>query len=220
MSSPNRCIVKLGPIGELMKRLSYIFLFLFINQAEALIYEIGLDFSYDKQIYGNNRLNSQTSRTYSGGVSTYLFETTALDLNYSSSKDITTQNEVYDAGGGFDLVGQQNRVETNVYGIGVKQMLLPRKYRLMPLVSVGYARQFITYETDLTLENRATDIRTSGSSGESKARVDSMFGAFILQYKMTDRLSIKGSVKTIFPSADWNKARDNIKYAFGISWIF
>lgn len=195
-------------------------LFFITSCAQALIYEIGLDFSYDKQIYGNNRLNSQTSRTYSGGVSTYLFETTALDLNFSSSKDITTQNEVYDAGGGFDLVSQQNRVETKVYGIGIKQMLLPRKFRLMPLVSVGYARQFIAYETDLTLENRATDTKTSGSSGESKSRVDSMFGAFILQYRMTDRLSIKGSVKTIFPSADWNKARDNVKYAFGISWIF
>ena len=188
--------------------------------AHALVYEIGLDFSYDKQIYGSNRLNSNVSRSYSAGVSTYLFELTAIDFNISSSKDSTTQNERYDAGGGYDLVSQQNRMETDVYGIGIKQMLMPRKYRLSPMISVGYARQFLNYTTDITLENRASSVRTSGSSGTSKDRVDSMFGAFILQYRVTDRLSFKGTAKTLFPAVEWNKARDNIKYSVGISWIF
>jgi hypothetical protein len=47
-----------------------------------------------------------------------------------------------------------------------------------------------------------------------------MFGAFILQFKMTDRLSLKGSVKTLIPALAFNKAKDNLKYLVGFSWIF
>ncbi len=198
-----------------------IFLFLInVTNIYALIYEIGADFNYDRMVYGSNRQNSTVSKSYSAGLSTYLFELTALDLNYSITKETTSLNDTYDVGSGVDLTNQLQTSESKVYGVGIKQMLLPRKYRLMPLISVGYAKQFMEYKTDITLQNRTTKATTTGTAGSATTRVDSMFGAFILQYKMTEQFSLKASVKTLFPAGDWNKARDNVKYAFGFSCFF
>ncbi len=216
--SKNHCF-KLKLPSALLKLLCLSICALSFQSTFALYYEVNADFGYDKQIYGANRLNSSVSRSYAGGLSTYVFEQTALDLSYTHSTDITTQNERYYAGSGYDLVSQQNIVETNVYGIGIKQMLFPRKFSIVPLISVGYARQFLSYHTDLTLENQTSGVRASGTSGVSKSRVDSMFGAFILQIKISDRLSIKGTVKTLFEAGEWNKARDNVKYTLGFSVI-
>lgn len=186
----------------------------------AIVNEVAFDFGYDRQIYGTERQNSTVTRTYSGALSTYIFDYTAIDLNASRSTDITTENERYNVTSGIDLVGQQNRVTSNVYGVGIKQMFAPRNARLIPGLSIGYAKQFLDYQSDLTVENTTNKVRTTISGGTKKQRIDSVFGTLSLQLRMTERLSIKGSVKTLFPAFEFNKARDNVKYAFGFSWVF
>jgi len=187
----------------------------------AMIYELDLDFGYDKQIYGTNRENSIVSRSYSAGVSAYVFSTTAIDFNYSYSKDITTNNDQYNISGyTVDHVSDQSRVTTTVYGIGLKQMLAPKGSWIMPLISFGYAREFVTSQSDATYKNTATDVLFVYNSLDSKQIQNSVFGSFILQFHLTDALSLKGSIKTLFPAFDYNKARDNIKYSFGFSWLF
>jgi hypothetical protein len=47
-----------------------------------------------------------------------------------------------------------------------------------------------------------------------------MFGAFTLQLRLTERFSLKGSVKSLFPAFEFNKAKDNLKYLVGFSWVF
>ncbi len=46
---------------------------LFSNLTFAIVNEIGFDFGYDIQKYGSNRQNSIVSRSYSGGISSYIF---------------------------------------------------------------------------------------------------------------------------------------------------
>lgn len=186
----------------------------------AIVNEIAFDFGYDRQIYGLKRQNSTVNRTYSAGLSTYIFDYTAIDLNASRSQDITTENERYGVATGIDVVGQQNRVTSNVYGIGIKQMFAPRTARLIPGLSLGYAKQFINYQSDLTIENTASGARSTISAGKTKQRIDSVFGTLSLQLRMTERLSLKASVKTLFPAFELDKARDNVKYAIGFSWVF
>lgn len=182
--------------------------------------EFDFDFGYDKQIYGVSRQNSVVSRNYSVGISSYLFDLTALDLNASSAQDTTSQNDRYTVANSIDVISQQNRVKTNVFGIGLKQMLAGRGSTVTPIISAGYAREFITSSGDITVENTSTLAQAKYNLTESKQRFNSVFGSFILQVKLTERFSLKGSVKTLFPAFDFNKAKNNIKYLVGFAWIF
>jgi uncharacterized protein YgiM (DUF1202 family) len=184
------------------------------------VFEFDFDFGYDKQIYGAQRQNSVVSRNYSVGVSSYLFDLTALDLNVSSTRDTTSQNDRYTVATAVDVISQQNRVQTNVFGLGLKQMLAGRGARITPVISAGYAREFVTSSGDITVENTTSLVQSKFNLKESKQRYNSVFGAFTLQIKLTERFSLKGSVKTLFPAFEFNKARDNIKYLFGFSWVF
>ena len=195
-------------------------IFFICNNASAIVNEIAFDFGYDRQIYGLERQNSNVTRTYSGALATYIFDYTAIDLNASTSQEITTENERYLITSGLDLVGQQNRVNSRVFGIGIKQMFAPRTSRIVPGISIGYAKQFLEYQSDLTILNTTTDVRTTVSGGTTKQRVDSVFGTFSLQLRLTERLSLKASIKTLFPSFEMDKARDNVKFAAGFSWVF
>jgi hypothetical protein len=201
------------------KYLPFLFIFISFNAA-AIVNEIAFDFGYDRQIYGLERQNSNVTRTYSGALATYIFDYTAIDLNASTSQEITTENQRYAITTGLDLVGQQNRVYSRVFGVGIKQMFAPRTSRIIPGISIGYAKQFLEYQSDLTILNTTNNVRTIVSGGTTKQRVDSVFGTFSLQLRLTERLSLKASIKTLFPSFEMDKARDNVKFAAGFSWVF
>lgn len=203
------------------KNVTFLILFLLLPFSTfAIVNEVAFDFGYDRQIYGLERQNSNVTRTYSGGISTYIFDYTAIDLNASRSEEITTENDRYRIVTGYDLIGRQNTVTSKVFGIGIKQMLAPRNAFLIPGISIGYASQFLDYNSELTVQNTTTLVNETVSGGTTKQRVNSVFGTFSLQLKMTERLSLKGSVKTLFPAFEFNKARDNVKFAFGFSWVF
>jgi len=186
----------------------------------AGVYELDFDFGYDRQNYGANRQNSVVSRNYSYGLSLYLFDLTAIDLNVSNTSDTTSQNDRYTVATGVDVIAQQNRVQTDVYGVSLKQMLVGRGSRLIPTISLGYAREFVTSSGDITVENTVTKAQTVFNLTESKQRYNSVFGSFALQIKLTERFSLKASVRTLFPAFEFNKAKDNLKYLAGFSWIF
>ncbi len=205
-----------------MQTLRYIIFALLLIPIKSFagIYELDFDFGYDRQNYGVNRQNSVVSRNYSYGFSLYLFDLTAIDLNVSNTSDITTQNDRYTVATGVDVIAQQNRVQTDVYGVSLKQMLTGRGSRIVPTISLGYAREFVTSSGDITVENTITKAQTVFNLTESKQRYNSVFGSFALQIKLTERFSLKASVRTLFPAFELNKAKDNLKYLAGFSWIF
>jgi hypothetical protein len=182
--------------------------------------ELDFDFGYDKQLYGAQRQNSVVSRNYSLGLSTYLFQLTALDFNVSSTQETSSQNDRYGIATGLDVVAAQNRVLTNVFGVGLKQVFASRGSRIVPVISCGYARQFVTSGGDISVQDTNSLVISKFDLKESKQRYNSVFGAFILQIKLTEQFSLKGSVKTLFPAFDFDKARDNIKYSVGFAWYF
>lgn len=203
-----------------MKNLLFLMLAIFPISSFAIVNEVAFDFGYDRTVYGTTRQNNTVTRSYSGVLSTYVFDYTAIDLSASRTQDITSENERYTVATGIDLIGQQNRVRSSVYGIGIKQMFAPRSARLIPGISMGYAKQFLDYQSDVTVEDTSSKIQLKINNGTKKQRIDSVFGTFSLQLKMTERLSLKGSVKTLFPAFELDKARDNVKYAIGFSWVF
>lgn len=138
----------------------------------AIVNEIAFDFGYDRTKYGLQRQNSTVTRSYSGSLSTYIFDYTAIDISASKTSDITSENEVFSVASGVEVIGQQNRVNSNVYGIGIKQMFAPRTARLIPGVPLGYAKQFVNYDSDLTVRDTASGT-TLTNGGTKKQRIDS-----------------------------------------------
>ncbi len=194
--------------------------FLQASQAHALM-ELGADFGYDRQIYGQDRQNKLANRTYSGVLAWYIFSTTALELNFTKNEQIITENNnVPIQGSTLRVKNTQNTVETGIYGVGIRQALLPQGYRLRPMISAGYARQFVESFTDYTIEDTSTGNIITFTDGPFKRRDDSVFAAFMLQWQLTRAFAIKGSIRTVFPAFNYNSARDNLKYLAGFSLFF
>lgn len=204
----------------------FLFLFLFvslslINEAHAIIYEVGGNFGYDKQVYGTNRENSVTGRTYSGSLAFYLFQYTALELTYSENdrRTMETRNLAIE-GTDFSLVSASNKVKSYYYGIGFRQQLGPKRAFLVPLISIGYAKQFIEGTSEFTYENDNNGMIISQKFEDPRQRIDSVFATFSLKLSLTRTISLNGTIKTVFKAFEIDRARDNMRYTAGLSWIF
>lgn len=196
---------------------------IFSNDAFALI-EIGGSVGYDRQVYGATRQNNLTSRTYSGSLAVYLWEFTAIELNAARTDETNTSNDitsVLDSNGaasGVSVSKQLNIIKTEVYGIGIRQALASRKARIRPMISFGYARQFIKDRTDFTFQDDATLTQVISAGQEAKTREDSVFATITLQFVLLRGLSLNASVKTVFPAFEFDQAKDDMKYLVGFSW--
>ncbi|MFN8371129.1 MAG: hypothetical protein U0T83_10975 [Bacteriovoracaceae bacterium] len=199
------------------KKLLLILFLLLISTASYAV-EVGGSFSYFRRIYGDNLESSYVSRTYSGSVGFYLFMGTGLEFNYSRSQDYITENQDVPVATNLTITSTQQRTITDIYGIGVKQALLPRGSFIMPVISLGYAKQFKRGEIDYTLDNNGTPVTLHYLTEHS--RIDSMFASFRLQINLFKRLSINGSVDTVFKASEYKEAKNYLKYSAGFSVYF
>ena len=172
-----------------------------------------------KQAYGNDRQNRLKETSIGATIALYLFDLTALELNYNESETVTTEYNNVDIDSTFTLLNQKNRVFVYSYGVGLRQLLAPKKSRFRPSISLGYARQFLKNNTVATFRNQSTLQDFSSTSATSKSRDDSVFGTFALDFRLTQAFGLRGSVNTIFKAFELDRANDNIKYMFGFSWF-
>lgn len=200
-------------------RLFPIFIFFLSVSAHAAV-EIGADFNYEKQVYGTTRQNSQRQRLYSASMAFYLFKLTGIELNYAVSKQIITENSETDIGSNLTITSIQNTIDSEVYGIGIRQALASRKATIMPMISVGFAQQITQTQTLYNVRDESSSATTTVLDLEPKRVDDSVFAVIALRVQLTKGLGIKGSVKTIFPAFETEQAQDNLKYTAGLSWIF
>lgn len=203
-----------------LRKYSILFLLSFLIQSSAWsLIEINGDYGLSKQVYGANRNNEIESKTIGGAVALYLYDKTAIELNYSQTETITEERtELPIDGTTFNAIGQTNKVLIYSYGIGIRQAFASRKARFKPSVSLGYARQFIRDTTDARFQNTVDGSIISVSDAVNKLRDDSVFGSFALEMRITRRISLRGSVRTTFKAFDFDRAQDNVRYMIGFSW--
>ena len=182
------------------------------------IVEVNGEYGLSTQKYGITRENKIQSTTIGGAMAVYLFDTTAIELNYGQTETITSETDVLTIDSTYDLIGQRNNVLIYSYGIGIRQAFASRRSRFRPSLSIGYARQFIRDSTAATFRNKDTNTSFIVNGTTSKRRDDSVFGSFNLELRLTQRVSLRGSVKTIFKAFEFNRAQDNIRYLVGFSW--
>ncbi|PIK16568.1 autotransporter domain-containing protein [Halobacteriovorax sp. JY17] len=201
-------------------KISTILLTLLLSLNSYAMIELGMDFSYDKDVFGTNRDSKNTSRTWSGSIATYLWQYTALEINYMENSDKTVINETvtYDDLD-ISILGQQTNIETKSYGLGLRQSFASRKALIQPSISLGYARTFKRTQTNYTVRSDISGNSFTSVSPEIKQRQDSMFGTFSLKFRLTQRLSLRGSIQTYIRAFDWNSAKDDLRYTAGFTWL-
>lgn len=200
------------------KKVFFILALLLAKSSFALI-EINGEYGLSTQRYGSERTNEIKSTTFGGAIALYLFDTTAIEVNYSQTETITQENNLISIDSTFDLVSQENNVLVYSYGIGIRQAFASRKARFRPSLSLGYARQFIRDTTRASFRNNTTGTIFDVSENPTKLRDDSVFGSFNLELRLTQRVSLRGSIKTIFKAFEFNRAQDNVRYLVGFSWF-
>ena len=191
---------------------------LFCSRALAVT-EFDFEFGYDKQVFGTERENKSTSRSYSGSIAFYFLSMTAIEFNYSHTDDETIN--VYDiSDGSIVLESQSDSVTSTTQGIGLRQAFASRKSFLIPTLSIGWARQKYVDSSETTYTSVSTGQRILIRDDEEVIEYDSVFAAFALKVRLTKRLSLKGSVNTVFQAFEFNEAKDQLSYRAGLSWIF
>ncbi|MCF8060328.1 MAG: hypothetical protein K9K67_13585 [Bacteriovoracaceae bacterium] len=201
-----------------MKKGLIFLIFFFIFPSGHALIELNGEYGVSTQKYGANRDNEIEATTIGGSVALYLFDLTAIELNYSQTETVTSETNVLTIDSTYDLIGQENNVLVYSYGIGIRQAFASRKARFRPSMSLGYARQFIRDTTQATFRNNITGNTFIVNDDVTKLRDDSVFGSFNLELRLTNTVSLRGSVKTIFRAFDFDKAQDNIRYLLGFSW--
>jgi hypothetical protein len=195
-----------------------VLLLLPLTELLALV-ELGGTYSYQRQRFGDGRQNSVTSKTYHGSMAIYLFNLTAIELNYSETEDIAEQNDnipITDTT--ISVTKNSNIVRTTVYGIGIKQALASRKAFLRPTISFGYAKMFAVDGTDYTFYDSSNGNTILYRADRDRKRDESVFAEFALQIRLSSRFALKGSVKTVYPAFKGGLAKDNMKYLAGFTW--
>jgi hypothetical protein len=131
-----------------MNRIIFTLLFFFTYLPTSWgVVEFGLNAGYDKQIFGSERMSSITSLTYSGSLAFYFWKNVAFELNYSQTEDKTTQVYDKDLTQDVSILRLENRIFTKVYGAGFRVSLGSKRSRIVPMLSMGYAKQFIEDNT-------------------------------------------------------------------------
>lgn len=181
--------------------------------------ELGLNYGYSKQVYGADREVTLLMRKYSGSLAIYIWGgVTGLELNYSDNQDILTDESDVDLGNNTEISSVRKRTRRKIYGAGLRQAFAGQKSFLIPVLSVGYAKQFEREMTTYTVISNGE--RTIIDAEETKRRYDSMFGTFMLKIRLSRFFSISGSAKTYFRAFEFNEAKYNISYSAGLVWIF
>ncbi|MBT7608139.1 MAG: hypothetical protein HN576_00180 [Bacteriovoracaceae bacterium] len=195
------------------------FTFLIYSSSAFALMELSGSFSYDRTVYGTKRQNKSIDRTWAGTIALFLYNYTAIELNYSYNDEIITENEIIPVDGfNLNLISTQSKVHNEVFGVGIRQVFTGKNATIKPSLSLGYAKQFITSTSSATYQDTSNSDLFLFHADPSKLRVDSVFGTFSLQIRISGRLSLKGSVNTLFPASDINQAKDNLKYSVGFSW--
>lgn len=185
------------------------------------ITELSGSFGYQKNVFGENKESDIVTRSYSASVAFYFWTRTAVEFNFFHNREDTTNRSAIPVSGTDVEVREiNNQVTTDVYGIGLRQSLSPRDAIIKPLISLGYAKQFVSDVTEYTFYDTDTNEQFKFNDGETKSKEDSVFATFSLELQITHGLSLRGSVRSVFPAFEFERADENLKYMAGFTWMF
>ena len=162
--------------------------------------------------------SAQTKSTgYTANWAWYIWEYTALEFNFSHTTERLIDNrQVSD--GSITIISVDSTVITQVQGVGIRQSFASRKSRIIPSLSIGYAKYTTSGSSTYTLNDGTTEVDLKIQ--QDQVVFSSSYAAFSLRFKITDLMGLTVSAKTIMPDFETDQAENNVTYSAGLSWIF
>jgi len=160
-----------------------------------------------------------TNSGYTVNWAWYMWEYTALELNYSHFTERLVDDRALSASdGSFTILETDATVITEVAGAGIRQSFANRKSAIIPSLSIGYAK----YTTSAT---KTTKVDIGGTVYEvndeqEKEVFSSSYASFSLRFRFTQLMGFTLAAKTIMPDFETKEAENNVTYSAGFSWIF
>ncbi len=160
-----------------------------------------------------------TSEGYSVNWAWYIWEYTALELNYSS----TTERLIDDRGavssdGTFTILEVDSTVLTQVSGVGIRQSFASRKSRIIPSIAIGYAKYTTSGTTKYSLDQ--SGVEYTFKKEQDKVVYSSSYASFSLRFRITQLMGLTLAAKTVMPDFETSEAQNNVTYSAGFSWMF
>lgn len=167
---------------------------------------------------------AQTTVTgYSLNWAWFMWEYTALEINYSSStqsilddREITTSDA--STGDPVTIKEQDNTVMTEVAGVGIRQAFASRKSRIIPTLAIGYASFTTSGTTRFIIDYNGAEGMVE--SEQEKEVFSSSYASFSLRFRLTQLMGLTLAARTVMPDFETQQASNNMTYSAGLSWIF
>ena len=160
-----------------------------------------------------------TTEGYSAAWAWYIWEYTAVELNYSRSNNRVKDNrETATADATITIISVDSNVITTVSGVGIRQSFAHRKARFIPSISIGFAEFVTTGDTVYEIDNNGTPHRLTLERDTQKQ--SSSYATIQLRIRLTELMGISLAAKTVMPEFDTSKAENNVTYSAGFSWVF
>lgn len=211
--------------------MKFLFVLLIFCQSAMAYVDLNLSYTYSvRRVEGvETEANpdpgsAQTTSTgYIFNWAWFMWEYTALELNYSSTtqrlldnREITTT----DAGTGdpVTIKEQDNTVITEVAGVGIRQAFASRKSRIIPTLAIGYATYTTSGSTKFVIDYNG--IQGTVDSEQEKEVFSSSYASFSLRFRLTQLMGLTIAAKTVMPEFETDQASNNMTYSAGLSWIF
>ncbi len=215
-----------------MKKLLFIFISFISFSAQAYV-DLSLNYNFtQRKIDGASQVDQlsdpgqavTTTEGWSVNWGWYIWAFTALELNYSQSKERLVDDRQTGTDNDSLVIKQiDSLVETEVMGIGLRQSFAGRKSLFIPSLAVGYARLTQSGKTSYLIEQ--DDGAGSATEDEltlnrDKEVFNSSYITASLRIRFTELIGLSLSAKSVMPDFETSKAGDNLTYSAGFSWVF
>ena len=205
-------------------------LLLFILSGSSIAY-VDLNLSYTHSVRKIEGVETDLNPEPGSAISTtdgyvvnwawYMWEYTALELNYSRTSQNTLDDREVTTTSGADTIlikEKDSTIITEVSGVGIRQSFANRKAAIIPSLSIGYAKYTTSGSDKYKLE--VTGVEYNIEAVQDKEVFSSSYASFSLRFRFTQLVGLTLSAKTVMPDFETKEAKNNMTYSAGFSWIF
>lgn len=203
---------------------------LLISTSSAYSYvDLNLSYSYTKRRVEGVDASGKSDPDFGEALSTtsgyyinwawYMWEYTALELNYSESDEkLKDDRQVVDSSSGLTIKEVNSLIKTTVQGIGIRQSFANRKAAFIPSLAIGYARLTTSGNTKYIVNESGTDYTLTYT--RDKEVFNSSYVTLSLAIRITQLIRLTLTGKAVMPDMDTTQAENNLTYSAGFSWMF
>lgn len=212
----------------MQKMIVCLLLTMFTTSIAHAYVDMGLHYSYTSrriegaEIVGSDKDPGEAITTTQGqGINWawYMWEYTALELNYSQSTERLVDNrETSTDDASITIKEIDSTVISTVQGAGIRQALAGRKSTFIPSISIGFAKLTVSGKTSYTLDVSGTEEQITLE--RDKETYNSSYATFQLKVRITKLMGLTFSAKTVMPEFETSEANNNLTYRAGFSWVF